>query len=358
MSEGAPSPWRLTHSPSGAELAPAVEFVAPPLRCRPTICAHDDTRPPPRLEADRRHRRQSVQRGLAELVRKERFGRTPGAERSTLHWRAVARRRPRVDYSHLLQRSGRSARSHHALSRSLPLALYYCLRRAGPILTSRSSRRISRSTTSCTSGASPCRVLLGYLAFRFEWFRPYSDDGVLFIAGVFAVLAYRFDNRFVLSLALASIAGWFGPEAAGVRRYISGASCGVSALAYGAIVAGSGALMYRQGIKRHFLEAYLHIAANAIFAALVSGAGVRRSRGRCTCLALLVSSRRRQSCSASGSDALHSSPTAPSMAMPGSAATVLPILGSATAFLGYFFVTGSLVIVSLAVLARRFGRSE
>jgi len=42
----------------------------------------------------------------------------------------------------------------------------------------------------------------------------------------------------------------------------------------------------------------------------------------------------------------------------GITATVLPILGSAAAFLGYFFFTGSLVIVSLAVLARRVGRTE
>src|SRR4051812_6996295 len=121
-------------------------------------------------------------------------------------------------------------------------------------------------------GCLALSVLLGYLAFRFDWFRPYSDDGVLFIAGVFAVLAYRFDNRFVLSLALASVAGWFGLKLP-TFAFTSPHVVRLGALAYGAVVAASGAVMYRQGIKRHFLEAYLHVAANAVFAALVSGAG-------------------------------------------------------------------------------------
>jgi hypothetical protein len=37
---------------------------------------------------------------------------------------------------------------------------------------------------------------------------------------------------------------------------------------------------------------------------------------------------------------------------------VLPFLTDATLFLGYFMITGSLMIVSLAVLARRTGRTE
>jgi hypothetical protein len=37
---------------------------------------------------------------------------------------------------------------------------------------------------------------------------------------------------------------------------------------------------------------------------------------------------------------------------------VLRNVGSATAFFGYFLVTGTVVIVALVVLARRFGRDE
>ena len=224
------------------------------------------------------------------------------------------------------------------------------------ILASRSSRRDLALDYVLYLGCLALSVLLGYLTFRFDWFRPYADDGVLFIAGVFAVLAYRFDQPLlVLSLALASVAGWFGVKVP-TFGFTSPHLLRLSALAYGAIVAGSGALLYRQGIKRHFLEAYLHVAANAIFAAVVSGAG-RGSRWELYLLALLVLSPaaivlgvrfRRFAFVAYGTIYGYA----------GITAAVLPILGSATAFLGYFFFTGTLVILSLAVLARRVGRTE
>src|SRR5262245_55002699 len=58
-----------------------------------------------------------------------------------------------------------------------------------------------------------CLVLsveLGYIELRFEWLRDAWDNYLLFSSIVFFIFAYRFDNRFVLSLALSSLAGWFG----------------------------------------------------------------------------------------------------------------------------------------------------
>jgi hypothetical protein len=45
----------------------------------------------------------------------------------------------------------------------------------------------------------------------------------------------------------------------------------VSALVYASIAASVGVFLYRQGIKKHFLDTYLHIAATVTFIALVSG---------------------------------------------------------------------------------------
>jgi hypothetical protein len=233
--------------------------------------------------------------------------------------------------------------------------LYYCLRRAAPY----SHQQVESPNLALDYvlylGCLALSVLLGYLTFRFEWFRPYSDDGVLFISGIFAVLAYRFDNRFVLSLALASLAGWFGLKLPSFG-FASPDAMRVSALTYGVIVAASGALMYRQGIKRHFLEAYLHIAANTIFAALVSGAD-DGSVWAAYLLALLMLS----SAAIALGVRFHRFAFVAYGTVYGYAgisATVLPILGSAAAFFGYFCFTGSLVILSLVVLARRFGRTE
>jgi hypothetical protein len=53
-------------------------------------------------------------------------------------------------------------------------------------------------------------VELAYLENRFHVLSGQWDYYLLLTAAFFFFLAYRFDNRFVLSLALSSLAGWFG----------------------------------------------------------------------------------------------------------------------------------------------------
>ena len=53
-------------------------------------------------------------------------------------------------------------------------------------------------------------IELAYLENRFHVLSGQWDLYLLATAVLFFVLAYRFDNRFVLSLALSSLAGWFG----------------------------------------------------------------------------------------------------------------------------------------------------
>jgi len=42
-------------------------------------------------------------------------------------------------------------------------------------------------------------------------------------------------------------------------------------VAYSVTVAAAGVWLYRSNIKKHFLETYLHVAANVLFMALLSG---------------------------------------------------------------------------------------
>jgi hypothetical protein len=115
-------------------------------------------------------------------------------------------------------------------------------------------------------------------------------------------------------------------------------------------------MLHRQGIKRHFLETYLHIAANVVFAAVVSGIdGGPRWMLYLGALAVLSAGTivlgvrfRRFAFVAYGTVYGYA----------GISYAVLPHLRADTAFLAYFVVTGSIVIVSLAILARRFGRGE
>lgn len=233
--------------------------------------------------------------------------------------------------------------------------LYYCFSRAAPY----SHGEVESSNLALDYVLYlVCLILsaeLAYIEFRFHPFQGVWDHYLLFTAVTFAFLAYRFDNRFVLSLALASLAGWFGlrVSAFGFR---SPDSLRTSALVYGALVAGAGTALYRAGIKPHFLEAYLHVAANAVFVAIVSGVR-EESTGALYLGALIVLSGaaivlgvrfRRFVYLAYGII----------YGYLGITYVVMDHVGSVKAILGYFVVTATLVVISLVVLARRFGRDE
>src|SRR5881296_287335 len=112
---------------------------------------------------------------------------------------------------------------------------------------------------------------LAYIEARFEVLRDHWDYYVLLSAFVYFFFAYRFDNRLVLSLALSTLAAWFGVK---ISRFdlISSDSLRAAAIGYGLIVSGGGLLLAHHGIKKHYLETYLHVGANVLFIALVSGA--------------------------------------------------------------------------------------
>ena len=113
-------------------------------------------------------------------------------------------------------------------------------------------------------------IELAYLENRFHLLSGQWDFYLLATAVFFFFLAYRFDNRFVLSLALSSLAGWFGltisrwpsHQDAAYRQY---------ALLYCLLVGLGGMLLKQRGVKVHFFGTYLNIVANVLFWALLSG---------------------------------------------------------------------------------------
>src|SRR5260370_30103499 len=119
---------------------------------------------------------------------------------------------------------------------------------------------------------------LAYIENRFHVLSEQWDLYLLASAALFFFLAYRFDNRFVLSLGLSSLAGWFGlttshrwvHEDAAYRQY---------ALFYCLLVGVGGALLQRRGLKPHFFGTYLNIVANVLFWALLSGVFIRDGYG-------------------------------------------------------------------------------
>ncbi len=196
-------------------------------------------------------------------------------------------------------------------------------------------------------------VELAYLENRFHVLSGQSDFYLLATGGLFFFLAYRFDNRLVLSLALSSLAGWFGltishwpsHQDAAYRQY---------ALLYCLLVGVGGVLLQRRGLKPHFFGTYLNIVANVLFWALLSGVFNRQGYGLWF-LALLIA------CGAS----LAWGVTRRQFAFVAYAA-VYGYVGVSSMFLrgvfdetvvlSYFVLTGVAMLVVLVQIARRFGR--
>jgi len=182
-----------------------------------------------------------------------------------------------------------------------------------------------------------------------------SDLYLLVSAGLFFFLAYRFDNRFVLSLALSSLAGWFGLSISHWTRHADEVYR-LYAIAYSALIGGAGVILKHRGVKAHFLGTYLNIAANVVFWAVLSGVFLREDTPSWL-LALLVV------CAASLAWGLHRREFsfvayAAVYGYVGISSILLRNMNDVTAIFAYFVVTGTAMLVMLVMIGRRFGREQ
>jgi hypothetical protein len=195
---------------------------------------------------------------------------------------------------------------------------------------------------------------VAYLENRFHVLSGQWDLYLLATAGLFFFLAYRFDNRFVLSLALSSLAGWFGltishwsaHQDAAYRQY---------ALLYCLVIGVGGALLQRRGLKPHFFGTYLNIVANVLFWALLSGVFNREGYGLWF-LAVLIA------CGASLAWGLARRQFvfvvyAAVYGYVGVSSVFLRGVTDESAVLSYFVVSGVAMLAALVQIGRRFGRS-
>jgi hypothetical protein len=241
-----------------------------------------------------------------------------------------------------------------ALTTAFVAALGYCFARAKPYSHGPVEQTGMSFDYVLYLGCLLFAVDVGYVQSQFHPFGPSWDHSLLLAALIFFALAYWFDNRFVLSLALSSLAGWFGITVSNFPRH-SPAMLRLYALAYGAVVAGAGVGWYRLRVKRHFLEAYLHVAAHALFIAMLSGvasngmAWVGYLAGVLALAAVAIIEGVR----------LERFAFVVYGVVYGYAGITTRLLWNVSSFtmgLAYFVVSGSAVIIALVVLARRFGR--
>src|SRR5476651_2016571 len=141
------------------------------------------------------------------------------------------------------------------------LCFYYCFSRARPYSTGEVESPNMAFDYVLYLGCLAFALDLGYAETQVHLLRDYWDSYLLLSSVLFFALAYRFDNRLVLALALSTLAGWFGVR---VSRFAFSYSASVRPyeLAYGVVVAGIGSWLHQRGVKQHFTESYFHIAAN------------------------------------------------------------------------------------------------
>lgn len=198
-------------------------------------------------------------------------------------------------------------------------------------------------------------VELAYLESRFHVLSGQWDLYLLATALFFFFLAYRFDNRFVLSLALSSLAGWFGLTISRVPSH-QDATYRQYALLYSLLIGTAGAVLQRLGLKPHFLNTYLNVAANVLFWAVLSGVFDSHDYGWWF-LVLVVA------CGASLAWGLKRRQFAfvayaTVYGYIGVSCMLLRNANDFTLILAYFVFTAIAMVVMLVQIGRRFGRPE
>jgi hypothetical protein len=123
-------------------------------------------------------------------------------------------------------------------------------------------------------GALLAAADLGWVEAQTRLLGPAWPLHLLAIAVFYAALAYRFDSRVLLSLALASFAAWRGLSLSVARMSLGAGDVERlrwEALATGALFAAIGIATARTGRKAHFEDVWVNAGALLVLAGLLSG---------------------------------------------------------------------------------------
>lgn len=115
---------------------------------------------------------------------------------------------------------------------------------------------------------------LAYVERQFDLLGPSWPYHLLVVSLVYFLLAYRFDSRAVLSLALTSFAAWRGVSAWAALGSVAGAARPVvraNALFCGVLLLAAGIASVRMKRKPHFETVWIVIALALLFGGLLSG---------------------------------------------------------------------------------------
>jgi hypothetical protein len=239
------------------------------------------------------------------------------------------------------------------LSAILAACSWYCITRATPWSPAETPAPNAIFDYVLYLGSLVWCVELAYVEGRLHMLSGKWDIYLLATAILFFFLAYRFDNRFVLSLALSSFAAWFGLKVSNFPDR-QDAVYRESALLYCFVVGAAAVLLHRRGWKPHFLGTYLNVVANLLFWALLSGVFEQSGYGVWLLVLLMA-------CGASLAWGLTQRQFAfvayaAIYGYIGVSAVLLRNFTGDTVVLTFFVTTAVAMVVMLVMIARNFGR--
>ena len=136
----------------------------------------------------------------------------------------------------------------------------------------------SRSTFGDYALLLACLLFLtleGYAQYAYNVFGERYGLVTLLPALLFGPLAYRFDHRGVLSMALAALISWVGVTVRPLELYVKtnffSQDTVFSAIGLAVVLIGAALLLEQRRIKAHFTDTYLTLAGNLLMVALLGG---------------------------------------------------------------------------------------
>lgn len=149
-------------------------------------------------------------------------------------------------------------------------------------------------------GCALFSIDLGLLETNYHLLKNQWDIYLLGSSLLFLFLAYRFDNRLVLSLALTSLAGWFGLKLNQFNFNQTQITLWAG-LTYGWLTTTTGLILFKKNFKKHFLDVYLNLGLTILFVTLIAGSFVSEMKeiyflglmGLCAITAALAVNKRR-----------------------------------------------------------------
>ncbi|MFO7570686.1 MAG: hypothetical protein R6W75_12910 [Smithellaceae bacterium] len=112
---------------------------------------------------------------------------------------------------------------------------------------------------------------IAYIETQFSVLGDGWKNYLLISVALFFLLSYRFDNRLVLSMALSTLAAWFGFTLSAHQFFSFADHFRFYAIAYALIVFGAGGLCLYLGVKKHFFGIYLNFSIHFLCGALLAG---------------------------------------------------------------------------------------